>query len=133
MQISGALSSGTTDARARDSARTVIVDCTDPARQDLVAYWVRRAGYDVCEGIAAADSSGQAAGILVTDRFGPGLADEIVPGDVKMVRPGLRVVVIGSGTAGELAQLSLARVAGADATLATPLQRDDLLGALRHW
>jgi hypothetical protein len=71
--------------------------------------------------------------IFVTDRFGPGLQGEIPPAQLKATRPAMRMIVLGCGDTRELAQLSLARVAGVDATLATPLHRDDLLDALRRW
>ncbi|MEP7206206.1 MAG: hypothetical protein ABI920_04655 [Casimicrobiaceae bacterium] len=107
------------------------VDCLDPARQDLLVYWLERAGIEVHEGLPPqrrADESGaRSPDVLLTDRFGPGLAGEIVIGELKESHPGIVVVVLGCGDAGELAQLSLARVAGADATLATPFDRDAVL------
>jgi hypothetical protein len=116
-------------------ARRVYVDCVDSARQDLIAYWARMAGWEVLEGAPMHDDA-TAANVLeffVTDRFGPGLEGEITPAELKSSRPAIRMIVLGSGDAREVAQLSLARVAGVDVTLATPFHRDDVLDALRRW
>jgi DNA-binding NtrC family response regulator len=114
--------------------KIIYVDFTDPARQDLLQYWVKRAGYRVHEGspMALPPDVGVPPGaeLLLTDRFGPGLQGEATVCQLKTRRPGLRVIVCGCGTAAELAQLSLARVAGADATLATPFDRDHVLQLL---
>ncbi len=135
MRMPSVIASSRPVDQLRVDPRRVYVDCIDAARQDLIAYWARAAGCEVVEGVPAqaADRASGPPEIFLTDRFGPGLPGEIPPAEIKAARPTLRVIVLGSGDAGELAQLSLARVAGVDATLATPFRRDDLLAALRRW
>jgi len=124
-------------AAARPARATVFVDCADPARQDVLVYWLMRGGYRVHDGplppspvpaIEHEDGS-----VLLTDRFGPGLDGGVTIFQHKAQRPGLRVVVIGSGDGSEQAQLSLARAAGADATVSARMDRDTLFRLLRPW
>lgn len=117
-------------APAATGTAIAYVDCIDPARQDLLLHWLERAGVEVRQGqpLARGDDAAETGReVLLTDRFGPGLAGEVVIAAVKEGRPGLRVVVLGCGKGDEATQLSLARVAGADATLASPMERDAVL------
>jgi hypothetical protein len=116
---------------------TVFVDCADAARQDVLVYWLQRGGYQVHDGPVPSspqdDGAAAAPGVLLTDRFGPGLDREITIFQHKAQRAGLRVIIIGSGDESERAQLSLARAAGADATLSARVDRDALFELLSHW
>jgi CheY-like chemotaxis protein len=124
-------------AAARDARVTVFVDCADPARQDVLVYWLTRGGYRVHDGPLPASPvpaiEQEDGSVLLTDRFGPGLDGGVTIFQRKAQRPGLRVVVIGSGDASELAQLSLARAAGADATVSARMDRDELFRLLSPW
>lgn len=128
----------TADTVAASPARvTVFVDCADSARQDLLVYWLERAGYRVHDGPlpASADPAidGEQADVLLTDRFGPGHDSGVTIFQHKEQRPGLRVIVIGSGDGDEEAQLSLARAAGADATMPARVDRGALFQVLSPW
>lgn len=115
---------------------TVFVDCADPARQDVFFYWLERSGYHVHDGPPPAQDGSlddDRAGVLLTDRFGPGLDSGVTILQRKEQRPGLHVIVVGCGDASEPAQLSLARAAGADATLSARVDREALVGLLRSW
>ena len=114
------------------SSPRVFVACSDAATQDVLVLWLERAGYRVSAGLpdGSAEGMGDESEVLFTDRFGPGLAGEVVIGDLKAAHPRLQVVVIGQPGAGQSAQLSLARVAGADATLPTPLDRLSVLASV---
>ncbi len=119
-------------------ARTeVFVDCADAARQDVLVYWLQRGGFRVHDGplpeLADPERDDGAVSVLLTDRFGPGLDCGVTILQRKEQRPGLRVVVIGSGDESERAQLSLARAAGADVTLSARMDRDALFKLLSLW
>jgi CheY-like chemotaxis protein len=121
---------------SRVARTTVFVDCVDSVRRDLLTYWLNQGGYDVQDVSLIAIRSGkrQSAGaILLTDRFGPEHLGAPTVSQLKESRPGLRVVVLGHGHAFEDEELSLARAAGADATLAAPPDRDRLLQLLNRW
>jgi AmiR/NasT family two-component response regulator len=117
-----------------DARGTVFVDCIDPARRDVLVYWLTQAGYRVHESSATCFPSDErernGADVLLTDRFGPGLPGEATIFQLKEARPGLRVIVLGHGDPMEEARLSLARAAGADATLPAPLDRGRVLHTL---
>jgi DNA-binding NtrC family response regulator len=123
--------------RASRRARTaVFVDCADPARRDLLTYWLAQDGYDVQDAsLLPQRSSGYGANgaVLVTDRFGPEHLGAPTVAQLKEGRPGLRVVIVGHGRAFEDEELSLARAAGADGTLQAPPNRDQLLQLLNRW
>ncbi len=97
-------------------------------------YWLTHAGYDVANALTDAhaphDPVPDGVDVFITDRFGPGLEGEVVIADLKARQPGVRVIIIGCGGAREPAQLSLARVAGADATLSSPFEREHVLELL---
>jgi hypothetical protein len=124
-------------ATARQSRATVFVDCADPARQDVLVYWLERGGYRVHDGPMPPSpdpvTDGEAGGVLLTDRFGPGLDSGVTIFQRKAQRTGLRVIVIGSGDDFEQAQLSLARAAGADATISAHMDRSALFHLLSPW
>lgn len=126
-------------ARPRRASRrarlAVFVDCADPARRDLLTYWLSQGGYDVQDVSLLPRHSGdeRMAPILLTDRFGPEHLGAPTVTQRKEARPGLRVVVVGDGRAFEDEELSLARAAGADATLPAPPDRDRLLQVLNRW
>ncbi len=117
-----------------DARGTVFVDCIDPARRDVLVYWLTQAGYRVHDSSATSVPPDEphrgSADVLLTDRFGPGLPGEVTIFQLKDARPGLRVIVLGHGDAMEPARLSLARAAGADATLPAPLDRGRVLQTL---
>ena len=121
----------------RQTRATVFVDCADPARQDVLVYWLARGGYRVHDGPLPPSPDPaidrEAGGVLLTDRFGPGLDGGVTIFQRKAQRPGLRVVIIGSGDGSESAQLSLAREAGADAKLCARMDRDTLFQLLGEW
>ncbi|MEO8674037.1 MAG: hypothetical protein ABI569_00560 [Casimicrobiaceae bacterium] len=116
---------------------TVYLDCVDSTMQDVLAYWLKHLGYRIQEG-PAAESFAEPAdkreeSVLFTDRFGPAFSGEATVSQLKTMRPRLRVVIIGCGIGDQLAQLSLARAAGADATLPVPLTRERILDLLDTW
>lgn len=115
----------------------IFVDCVDAARQDVLVYWLRSGGYPVHDGplpqFTGMESDVDTTNVLLTDRFGPGLCSGMTISQRKEQWPGLRVIVIGAGDDSERAQLSLARAAGADATLSARLDRDALFQVLGLW
>lgn len=125
-----------TERRAqRTSARPqhplALIDCADRANQDLLACWLTNSGLRIRQGPASATSASAfgiaESAVLLTDRFGPGSGAEATILELKERHPGLRVVVIGNGDRTQTAQLSLARAAGADATLPAPINRERVL------
>jgi DNA-binding NarL/FixJ family response regulator len=110
---------------------TAFVACADRARHDLVAYWLANAGLPVSDAELpdprSLDPERAESIVVVTDRFGGGIPGEEAILALKERWPSARVIVLGRGGRQEMAQLSLARVAGMDATLASPLDRERLL------
>lgn len=127
-----------TVARARvggGKGLVAFVDCEDEVRQDVLSYWLTRAGLRVRTGLEALAANGRhpAADILFTDRFGPRFHGHATIHQLKAERPHLRVVIVGDGDATQAAQLSLANAAGADAVLPEPLHRQQVLELLERW
>lgn len=124
-------------AVARPQRVLALIDCADRATQDLLACWLTKSGLRVREGgLSAAPASALCTvgkTVLLTDRFGPGSGADGTILELKERHPGLRIVVIGCGAGGQTAQLSLARAAGADATLPAPVDRERVLELLDRW
>lgn len=120
----------------RRACLAVFVDCADPGRRDLLRYWLTQSGYDVHDVARLSRrivDDEAVTPILLTDRFGPEHLGAPTVAQLKEARPGLRVIVVGHGRAFEDEELSLARAAGADATLSAPPDRDALLQLLTRW
>lgn len=117
-------------AAAAPAPATVFVDCIDAPHRDLIVYWLIEAGYHVRKGAPADRDAGR---VLITDRFGVGRANGTTIQQLKERRPDLRVIVVGAGGADEPAQLSLARAAGADATLSANLDCESVMRLLHRW
>jgi DNA-binding NtrC family response regulator len=119
----------------------VLVDCLDAPRRDLIVYWLLEAGHQVRKAAPAAPGDalvdqreGQETGrIVITDRFGPGRGAGATIQQMKQRRPELRVIVVGGGGSDEAAMLSLARAAGADATLPAAFACEELMRLLQRW
>ena len=111
------------------------VDCADEVRQDVLSYWLMRAGCRVRAGlgVSATGSRRSETDVLFTDRFGPRFHGHATIYQLKEKWPHLRVVIVGDGDATQSAQLSLANAAGADAVLPEPLHRQQVLELLERW
>lgn len=122
---------------ASAAAPAVIVDCIDCTAQDLLTLWLTQAGYPLgatgTQGPRGHGVREPDAAVLITDRFGPGRDGGVTIPELRARKPNLRIVVVGCGDWSQSAQLSLARVVGAHATLPAPLKREQVLDLMECW
>lgn len=105
--------------------RRAVVLTADPGTGDLLALWLRRAGYEVAVvargGDAARLLDEDGADLVVTDRIHPHWSGLGSFQAIKRRHPGVRVMVAGPRPDDPF--LPLARAIGADAVFPAPLDR----------
>ena len=116
-------------------AGDILVVDDDAILRDLLTDWLEAAGYrvrraaDCCA--AAAQFTGQAPALIVSDMFMPGPCGVEAIAELKRKHPGIALIAVsGHFNSGQGLSAADALAAGADRALAKPVKRADLLRAV---
>ena len=120
------------DAPRRSTEILVIDD--DPIMRDLIGDWLEAAGYAVRKATdcgSAAAELGRAPALVVSDMWMPGPCGAEAIRWMRTAHPGLRLIAVsGHFGSGQGCTEEAAAEAGAARTLAKPVKRAELLGAV---
>lgn len=113
----------------------ILVVDDDALMRDLLAEWLREAGYRVRQAETGASAlqmlRSRPAGLLITDMDMPGRDGAQTLGEARRLLPGLAAIAISGGTrSGNTNWAATALQVGAAKTLAKPFARQDLLAAV---
>ena len=116
--------------------RILLID-DDALARDILQQMLERAGYDVVEAASGRDGLQQyqasAIDLIITDILMPDQDGLEIIQELRRLAPEAKIIAItGGGQSGLLDLLPIAAKLGAQRTLRKPLQRLELLKAIRH-